>query len=270
MREVARLLDTGLPTKFRWSSACRHGVRSALCLKGEKWARADNLAASIVQLALHRIGASRLPTWREGQPERATREYHFCSACGGGLDEASSSPWCGEICRNRLRLRERREAGRRDDAARARAVALTFAPNIAGPIWHKVERRCRHCSESYFPTIKHQRYCSRVCGARAVKYKARDCLICAEAFRPTVEHQVNCSDRCSEEAERRRRREQYASNAKVHSLTCRVCGSVFTSTRSYRAFCGERCSAEHERQRRLEKSRRARERAREGVTAEAA
>jgi hypothetical protein len=45
---VARLLSTGEPTYFQHEGACRHGLRSALVLRGYRWPLADHTAADVV------------------------------------------------------------------------------------------------------------------------------------------------------------------------------------------------------------------------------
>ena len=67
VREVARLLATGQPTQWRWTSEARHGLRSAMCLKGVAWEVADKRAEEIVMLARYRLGLSLYPTWSQAQ-----------------------------------------------------------------------------------------------------------------------------------------------------------------------------------------------------------
>ena len=40
---VAIILDKGEPTRFRFESACRHGLRARYCIKGWPWVEADRL-----------------------------------------------------------------------------------------------------------------------------------------------------------------------------------------------------------------------------------
>jgi len=252
VREVARILDVGTPTKWRWTSAAHHGVRSALCMKGLSWAEADKRAGEIVTLARHRVGISLYPTWRDAQgspPEH--REYYFCAACGGRPDGGSHSrPWCSEQCRATLRLRERKVAARHEDAARTRAkVAILTGGRPSDVNWQKVERRCHHCSSPYIPTLKRQRFCSVVCSSNAIRGPARDCLVCATPFAPKSAEQRYCGHRCERIAYQRRARQVWAATAQRHALVCRICETPFTSTRSYRVFCSDACASEHDRRR---------------------
>lgn len=252
VREVARILDVGTPTKWRWTSAAHHGVRSALCLKGLSWADADKRAGEIVTLARHRIGISLYPSWTEAQGSPPVeREYYFCAACGGRPEGGSHDrPWCSEICRSILYKRDRTAAGRHDDVARARARAAILTGGQPSDVnWQKAERRCRHCSTPYFPTLRRQRYCSTVCSANAIRGPARDCLVCATPFAPKSAEQRYCGHKCERIAGQRRARQMWAATAQQHALVCRICETPFTSTRSYRVFCSDACVAENERRR---------------------
>lgn len=253
VREVARIIDVGVPTKWRWTSAAHHGVRSALCMKGLSWADADKRAGEIVTLARHRVGISLYPNWAEAQgspPEE--REYNFCAACGGRPEGGSHSrPWCSEICRNVLYKRDRTSAGRHEDVARERAkLAILTGGRPSDVHWQKAERRCHHCSHLYTPTLKRQRFCSHTCGANAARGPARDCLVCAQPFVPKSAGQRYCRHRCERVAGQRRARQMRAATAQQHALICRICETLFTSTRSYRTFCSDTCVAEGERRRR--------------------
>lgn len=253
VREVARILDVGLPTKWRWTSAVHHAMRATFCVKGMAWAEADKRASEIVTLARHRIGLSLYPSWTEARgPAPEEREYYFCAACGGRPNGGSHNrPWCSEICRNVLRLREREAAGRHEDAARARAKAAVLTGGKPSDVnWQKAERRCHHCSNLYTPTLKRQRFCSQTCGANAARGPARDCLVCAQPFAPKSAEQLYCGQKCFKVIAQRRVRERRAAAAQQHALICRTCETQFTSTRSYRTFCSEACVAEGERRRR--------------------
>lgn len=237
VRQVAKLLDTGTPTKFRYSSAARHGLRAAMCLKGEKWARADAMAGEIVALALARIGAT-IPTWRvaQGDPPQE-REYWFCASCGGFM-KANSKPWCSPECCATLHSRQRNSTKREDDEARQRAirVILTGGPQQSTH-WQRGLRRCPQCSELYEPCKVTQRHCSRKCALAALTYPERSCLICAEPFRPHHRTQTACSPACKAEAHRRRQRV-----ARRLERPCATCGRPFAVTSSSRqAFCSVDC-----------------------------
>jgi hypothetical protein len=225
VREVARLLDTGQPTKFRWESACRRGLRAAMCLKGAKWEAADDQAARIVSLAFCRIGVSR-PPWHLGQPEPEAREYWYCAGCGGFMG-ANDKPFCSEECRLRHRERDRWQSGRRDDEARRRAVRVILTGG-AEPAPTTAERQCRKCGKLFKPKPGHklQRYCGRSCSAKREKYTTRACLVCAEPFQPHQHRQVACGPACAHEALRRRLRQRRAA-LRPETKPCRMCGQPF-------------------------------------------
>lgn len=90
------------PTPFAAESACRHGIRSALCLQGWSWGQADDAAVEIVASALRIVGARR-PTWAMGQPDYAFRGdpgvRESCIRCGKPLPEMARK-FCGPVCRN--------------------------------------------------------------------------------------------------------------------------------------------------------------------------
>jgi hypothetical protein len=217
VREIARLLETGAPTRWRWTSQARHGLRTGLCLKGMSWAAADSHAEEIVTLARHRIGLSQFPSWIAAQgaaPE--ARDFYYCACCGGFMPDGYGSPWCSEECRLTLREQARIATGRRDEEGRRRAVRAILtagAPELPRPDL----RSCRKCGKLFKPKAghKHQRYCGRSCAAKRAKYPARDCLICAAPFRPHQHKQVVCGPACANEARLRRLR---------GSRTSRICG----------------------------------------------
>lgn len=235
VREVARLLDTGTPTKYRWSSDAHHGLRAAMCLKGEKWARADSMAGQIVTLALHRIGCSHRPSWQDGQPDAQEVEYSYCCSCGGFMVGGNDRPWCSLECYRTKKERDRYAANLRADEARRRAtrVILTGGTETAQA---PLERLCRKCGKLFEPTDADKRYCSRSCAAKRVKYRARECLSCAAPFQPHQHKQITCGPACWEELNSRRRREQRIK--KSYEKSCKICGRAFTGRRSTAVLCG--------------------------------
>lgn len=117
---VAAILKRGEPTVFAFEAACRHGLRSRLCLQGWKWAEADALAAEIVATALNRIGARR-PTWEEGQPEFAQNgagaliERTRCIRCHKPLPE-NHRKFCGHTCATaHFMMQDRRQKASEDE-----------------------------------------------------------------------------------------------------------------------------------------------------------
>lgn len=252
VREIASMLLDGAPTRWRWTSEARHGLRTAMCLKGMPWIAADKRAEEIVTLARHRIGLSLYPSWIDARgPIPEQREYFFCSNCGGFMPEGNDTPWCGDTCRQVQRQRDWWRAGRQDDRARDRALRVVMTGKGDAVQWQKSERQCRHCGKTFTPKQKVQVTCSHRCGNNIAVAATRACMICASPFAPKRQNSCYCgSKECLAEVNRRKARAHFAEVvAKVHSLKCKVCETSFTSSKSYVAYCGEPCRVEHERRR---------------------
>ncbi|GEP54174.1 hypothetical protein [Reyranella soli] len=245
VRRVAELLDTGTPTKWRWTTAARHGLRAAMCMKGIAWAIADARAEEIVTLARHRIGLSHYPSWIEARGDMPQeREFWYCAGCGGRIDGGYRRPWCGEDCRLLLKARHRRNGRRGDDAARQRFIRVVLTGGTEQPKAPR-ERRCKHCERHFEPVNRTQRYCSRTCFGRADRRLiSRDCLICARPFSPKGPAKC-CGPDCIAEKRRRTLREVNARRRVWHTKACAICGSVFKSARSVALYCGNpKCTKE--------------------------
>ncbi len=241
VREVARLLQTGTPTHWRFTSEARHGLRAAMCLKGTPWAIADKRAEEIVTLARHRIGLSLFPTWSQVQgaaPE--TREYFFCASCGGFMQRGADRPWCSDECREALKERRRTDHKRRADEARQRAVRVVLTGGAAEPP-ADYTRACRGCGKLFKPgpNKRRQRYCGHSCSAKRPKYFSRPCLVCAEPFQPWHHTQLTCGPACSREKPRATARA--GRNTRTIEKTCVVCGNGFTTTRKLAVACSPEC-----------------------------
>lgn len=164
---LARILIQGEPTRFRYEGACRHGLRSALCLQGLTWARADDLAAKVLSEALRSIGAHR-PLWHEGQPE-FTRigGRMFCAneACQKPIERESFQvlAYCSEQCR--IRAKAKRAYGENAEERVAYAAAWRTAAREKAPV-----RSCDWCAREFAPLDytgkKPQRFCSKTCRSR--------------------------------------------------------------------------------------------------------
>lgn len=101
VRVVISILAQAEPTPFAFEATCRHAIRSRLCLAGWTWAKADDMAASIVRDSLYRIGAKR-PTWQQGQPEWAQEGFApilrtRCIRCRTPLPEGHTK-FCSQLC----------------------------------------------------------------------------------------------------------------------------------------------------------------------------
>lgn len=216
VRAIARILATGRPTKWRWESACRRGIRAALCLQGWQWAAADDRAARVVNLALHRIDAGIRPAWRVTAPDERQRvgdaEYQFCRRCKGRQEAGSSSPWCSHECWAGEREALRSGQARRDDEIAAAARAAIFGTGVARHLPRG--NRCRQCSKLFTPTgSRQQPYCSyrcfRVAGPRV---PMKDCLVCASPFRGGSNARLYCGPACVAEGGRRKMMARRAAN----------------------------------------------------------
>lgn len=248
VREVARILETGTPTKFRYESACRHGLRASFCMDGLKWEAADERARQIVTLALHRIGASLRPTWSIGQPQRdATREYFYCRHCQGFMPEGSSSPWCSEQCREARWIIDWKRGSAADDVARREALRTVFGAS-AEPSSGRAERTCKGCAKAFVPNERGQRFCSNPCARHHVKStwlrESKPCAICSTPFMAHLETSLYCSPPCVAEGARRVNRVRMAKKRPRHDKTCAICSKAFSTTRLDRIYCGDECAAE--------------------------
>ncbi len=245
VREVARLLNAGRPTKFRWSSECRHGLRSALCLKGHKWERADKLAASIVELALHRIGSAVRPSIAVAQGEPLPVEYWYCACCGGYMEGGNDRPWCGDDCRLALRESNRTATMRKAEEARNRAtrLILTGEPGRAA---RALDRLCRKCGKLFTlkPGHSDKRYCGHRCAALREKYPTKDCLVCAAAFRPHQHKQLTCGPTCADVATKRRKRDRKGLAPLPFEKPCAICSRPFKPSRLTAMQCSDECRHE--------------------------
>lgn len=99
---AATILNTYTFSAFQHESAVRHGLRTAFCELGRKWAWADFEANEIVQTALNQIGAQR-PSWYAGQPEYLVPDENCRNInCGRPLDDediAEGRRYCSEWCK---------------------------------------------------------------------------------------------------------------------------------------------------------------------------
>lgn len=164
------------PTHWRRTTACRHGIRAALCAQGYRngnptispWEQADRHAEAIVTAARHRIGLSRIPTWSEAQgapPQE--RVYYFCSGCHGYIEGGASRPWCGEECRASTFSSRYSLGGFYDERARIRArdAVLGKPEKPTRPR----ERNCKGCGAPFVLKEPGQRFCTHRCALQAVR-----------------------------------------------------------------------------------------------------
>lgn len=242
VRRIAEILAKGKPTSFRWSSACRHAVRAALCSKGWwSWAAADERAALIVRLALVRIGAQ-YPTYRvaQGDPPAEPREYFYCAGCHGHMPEGSDHSWCSDTCRSTMHARVVDAQGRHEERARLRAMRAVLAPSDPA-VEAPRDRSCKRCGKSFQPVNPRTRYCSMACGQRAEKYAARPCVICAEPFKPHQHVQLTCSTVCRAVYVKKSDRAAHGRPEIPSERSCEVCNSTFAPRVLASTCCSDDC-----------------------------
>lgn len=223
------LLSRWQSSYFQYEGATRAGIRSGLCLAGYGWAKADQEAASLVEAALHRMGARR-PTWEEGQ-RGYVEPRENCINCGGLIPEelllgGRAPRFCSTPCaRTALSHSEIKVRSSMDRVYREAIVAITKTRLPARP--------CAHCGRGFKSTMARQIYCSQTCaGAAGRTVPERACAHCGKVFRPhhnTQEHNpgIFCSKACTD-AHRR-------------PMTCACCGTEFMGHANNR-YCSETCS----------------------------
>lgn len=244
VRAIARILEAGEPTRWRWTSACHRGLRMAMCAKGVPWEIADQRAGQIVTLARHRIGLQ-IPSSQMAQGDLLEeREYWYCSSCGGFM-QSNARPWCSEECRHVLRGRRYRASGRLDEMARLHAVRIILTGGAEPP-----QRRCHHCYQLIPRTMHVTVYCSRRCRELAhEKPPPRPCTICQGTFHPLNKHGLYCSDACYDEGRRRTARVRMGRPAEPAASCCKICDATFVGRQQNQLTCSPACRAEAARRR---------------------
>jgi hypothetical protein len=214
---------------FENEGAVHAGLRSALCLKGIGWRRADAAVGDVIRESFNILGAKR-PTWQEGQPEYVTpRENCRWCACPlpdtefGGLRKGYfCSPECG---RAMLLNRDLKTTNGRDVIAMA---AFSIIDRQSRPTLI-----CEGCGQSFrsFTKMTGQRYCSHDCASAAARtVEGRDCLTCGKWFRPKQTNKAGkfCSSDCH-------RQYRYPARA------CILCGASFRPNIAEASFCSRTC-----------------------------
>lgn len=230
--QLVDVLNDFRQTRFEHEAACRHGLRSALCLEGHTWAAADNEAALLVDEALKKIGAIR-PRWEEGQPYYADGTSN-CNWCHGSIEPGSGRFCSRECARSMLESMAGRDKRDRDAAWRAAWMLInrTNKPKVA----------CEACGSMFHPHYASAgRFCSSTCYAAVNAIKARNCVVCGGSFRPKSNSGVCCSRACAAVVARRGRnalKERLA----LETRACVECGTRFAPKTEGSRYCGDRCS----------------------------
>jgi hypothetical protein len=245
-RAVMRILALGESSKFEFEAACRHGLRSGLCLEGTRWGAADKFAAGVVEEALRRIGAVR-PTWEQGQLEHtqfgfAPVERYFCERCAKpipserGARSGEPVKFCSVSCRNNAKASRQRKFRRRLDAAERAARVAAIADARRDAFNEKMTRVCDHCGGVFRTTDGRARFCSRQCSSRARPKYAGTCEVCGKKFEPKVRGTKYCGHNCAARAYKVRQ-------ALIRPpQTCAQCGNEFRSDKPKARFCSLVCS----------------------------
>lgn len=228
LASVVSILKAGYPTKFAHESACRHGLRGALCLEGYRWHDADAAASSILSEALHRIGAVR-PPWWEGQREYSDTDTSrgFCaySRCGKpipidrGVGHWNPTKFCSDECGTYAKNERTRQFGKKYSLAEYLAMSAARSQRTI----EKHSGDCEICGKHFLSRHAGRRYCSRRCFTAAKTVHAeRPCARCGTVFKPKdtgKPHGVSkyCSRECSAAARVKTRPERQ----------CPTCLSIF-------------------------------------------
>ncbi|RWP80459.1 hypothetical protein [Mesorhizobium sp.] len=219
---------------FEFEGACRAGLRSALCLDGNSWQRADDEAASIIETCLR---GHRRPTWLQGQPEGADREN--CLGCGQLLDTSERQlrrvSYCSEMCQASARVR--REEGDRFNRAQACQKAFKAVTRR-----HRPEQLCTHCGTAFRPGDESAGFCSAACAryARHAKLDKRECATCRAPFQPLARKKAGrfCSLPCYHVSTSG---QPAATKATLAPRICDHCSETFQRARPKAKFCSAKC-----------------------------
>lgn len=242
---VAKILGASYSSKFEYEGACRHGLRSAFCLQGETWAKADARAAEIVAEALRRNGASERPSWWQGQPEYADTDTSrgWCARhdCGRPIpmDRGSSNghavKFCSEFCQQLTHSRRQKQHGVQQSLAEYLAACAAQSKRTA----EARARDCKHCGRHFLTRDATRLYCSHCCySAARTLHAERPCAHCGTAFRPEKTHlglSKYCCRECSDAGRRKVREDRQ----------CPACGTVFRPRypSDRKRFCSPRCAS---------------------------
>jgi hypothetical protein len=242
--DVAKILKLGQPTAFAFEGACRHGIRSRLCLDGWSWMDADAAAADVLSASLSQIGMTR-PTWWQGQPEYADTDTSrgFCSyrRCGRpipierGIRNGKPVKYCSDHCGHMVHA----ETIRRDGHKFTLAEYLAACSARTAETLRTHSRNCDQCGTFFATSNADRKYCSRGCFFKAAKkLQDRNCLQCGETFSPKNSGAKGVSRYCSRGCAAAGRKKARP------ALTCVTCTSVFYAQfpSDKRRYCSPSCN----------------------------
>ncbi|MEJ6783774.1 hypothetical protein [Aminobacter sp. Piv2-1] len=235
---TAAILKAGYPTLFAHEGACRHGLRSSLCLQGWSWTDADFNAAAIVAAALNQVGVMR-PTWQQGQLEYAdeTVERMHCLHCHRPVsigENGRPRKYCSDECLNSYHSKMNSRYG--FERSRAEYLAACAADRAKKAIG---ERDCERCGKRFRQgSYKDRTYCSDEC-ANAVRSEAtrrhddRACLQCGTMFRPRYASAKFCGRACMSVS--------FSETTRRPAKACEHCGGSFHPSHMNEKFCSKAC-----------------------------
>ncbi len=234
INKIMDLLSDWRFSQFEKEGPVLSGIRSALCLKGYSWDRANREAANLVSSAIMKLGYSR-PTWEQGQPDYTTPAEN-CKWCGGAVDTEfgsgmRSSRFCSEECAKAFITRRDAETVR--DASEAFHAAWKTIRRAKHPAIS-----CRECGVRFKPHKGDEKFCSPSCYKkhRDRALEELPCLHCGISFMAHKGRRPDqgkfCSARCA------------LAHRHVLSFerTCQWCGDRFMSKRHHTNFCSHTCS----------------------------
>lgn len=175
---------------FEFEGAARASIRSALCLQGYDWHRADHQAADVVTEALRLLGAVR-PTWEQGQ-RNYVEPRENCRNCGTPLDDEDvRHGFCSVLCA--------RAAITRWDFDTLRGQSTVYKSIHKSVRALKLPKvRCQTCNKSFRPNSHTEgKFCSPQCAGR-IELPSFDfeCQVCGTPFQATRKQAAYCCDTC--------------------------------------------------------------------------
>ncbi len=224
--QVMEIMADWRLSPFEHEGACRTGLRSALCLEGHSWQRADDEAASIIETCLK---GHRRPTWLQGQPEGADREN--CLGCGKLIDTSERQlrrvSYCSDLCRIATKIRC-------DEADLYTGAKVTMRAFYLRGKEQRGRRECGTCGEWFRPSSDEVKYCSQRCAqhARPDRIAEKLCAVCCTPFRPSDRLKAGkyCSKSCADKGK-----------AKRPERRCDHCSKVYRQRHSNHLYCSREC-----------------------------
>ncbi|ACM35619.1 MULTISPECIES: hypothetical protein [Rhizobium/Agrobacterium group] len=224
-------------TPFESEGAVRHGLRSALCADGNRWARSDLEAETIINQAFRLMGVQR-PTWEQGQPEYVEPREN-CKWCSRLLPDdlqrgGSRNMYCSEHCA-RAAMVHRVEGAKSSTNKTAQAIYDATRRLRAEP------KPCAACQKLFRPRSGTEKLCSVDCRAVArIVVLTKICVQCGIQFRPRSSRNMVqeegrgkfCSVACKGKFQA----------AQAFEKTCFHCDALFISASKAAKYCSSSCT----------------------------